>query len=337
MVTYKEKNGNCSVPQRQGKLGNWVVNQRTLCKKRKLSQKCIAQLEGIGFVWDLQENQWKDRFNELVVYKEKNNNCNVPQSQGTLGSWVSIQRCLHNKGMLSQDCTAQLKGIGFVWDVRQQNEHRSTGSTDREDLTALNNLGGLLKVSIRNPGYAASIALSEVNLCYTFEPLEDTTMTMSLISIYDINKSKQKVTNSLKLRYNGIVFNFKQMSKQYSKKCVVHFVGIENLRNKDGVISGLFNHLFALVDKEPEGTTVISHLPTSPSILCGRTKGLVTLVLQVHQCFCPVIGKKGQRIFLIAQTNNEELVEVVEYLYQGSILIEEPSDQGLLEIVSRSD
>ena len=62
----------------------------------------------------------------------------------------------------------------------------------------------------------------------------------------------------------------------------MHFVGIGNIRNKDRAIAGVFNHSFALVDKEPEGATVISHLRTSLSTLCGRTKGLGTLVLQVH-------------------------------------------------------
>ena len=118
------------------------------------------------------------------MYKEEKNNCDVPQSQGALGIWVSKQRRLHKKGMLSQACTAQLKGIGFIWDVQQHNKHRSTGSTDREDLTALNNLKRLLSASISNPGHVASIALSEVNPCYTSEPLEDdTTVTIGLIWI----------------------------------------------------------------------------------------------------------------------------------------------------------
>ena len=130
---------------------------------------------------------------------------------------------------------------------------------------------------------------------------------MSLISIYDINKSEPKVRQSLKLKHSRIVFNFEQMCKQYSERCVVHFVGIGHIK-EDGAIAGLFNHSFGLVDKEPEGTTVISHLRTTPSIVYGRTKGLAALVLQVHQCFCSVIGRKGQRIFLIAQQNNKELV-----------------------------
>ena len=199
--------------------------------------------------------------------------------------WVSNQRRLHKKGVLSQAHTTQLEGIGFIWEVQQHQKYRSTGSTYREDLTALNNVRGLLDASTRNLGHVASIALSEVNSCYTSEPLEDHNVTMSLISIYDINKSEQKVINSLKLTDNRIVFDLKQMCKQYRDKCVVHFVGIGYIRNKDGGIAGMFNHLFALVDEAPEGTTVISHLRTSPSLLYGRTKGLATLVIQVHQCF----------------------------------------------------
>ena len=97
-------------------------------------------------------------------------------------------------------------------------------------------------------------------------------------------------------------------SKRYSKTCVVHFVGTGKIRNKAGTIAGLFNHLFTLVDKEPGRTTVISHLRTTPSIFYGRTIGLATLILQVHQCFSSVIGRKRSRIFLIVEKNKGELV-----------------------------
>ena len=114
LAVYKEKNGDCNVPHRQCLLGNWVKDQRKFYNKGKLAQERTAQLEGIGFVWDLHRNQWEDRFNELVVYKEKNNNCNVPQSQGTLGPWVLTQRTLYKAGKLSRECIAQLEGIEFV-------------------------------------------------------------------------------------------------------------------------------------------------------------------------------------------------------------------------------
>ena len=127
---------------------------------------------------------------------------------------MSNQRRLHNKGMLLQACTAQLKGIRFIWDVQQHNTHRSTGSTYGEDLTALNNVRGLLDASISNPGRVASIPLSEVNTCYTRESLEDDTVTMSLISIYNINESNEGVRKSLKLSENKILLDLKEMCEQ---------------------------------------------------------------------------------------------------------------------------
>ena len=53
LAAYKEKNGDCNVPQRLGTLGSWVNNQRKLHKKGTLPQECTAQLEGVGFVWKL--------------------------------------------------------------------------------------------------------------------------------------------------------------------------------------------------------------------------------------------------------------------------------------------
>ena len=59
----------------------------------KLSQKRTIQLEGIGFSWGIlrkktkqNQNQWEEKFKDLVAYKKKNVNCSVPQSQGKLGN-----------------------------------------------------------------------------------------------------------------------------------------------------------------------------------------------------------------------------------------------------------
>ena len=49
LAVYKEENGTCSVPQRQGALGTWVHNQRQSHKKGKLSQERTTQLKGVGF------------------------------------------------------------------------------------------------------------------------------------------------------------------------------------------------------------------------------------------------------------------------------------------------
>ena len=119
LVAYREKNGNCDVPQKQGSLGRWVMTQRTSYKKGKLSPECASKLEGIGFNRDLKNKsdvaKWEKKYDELVAYREKNGNCNVPQKQGALGIWVNNQRAKYKKGKLSPESTAQLDAIGFNW------------------------------------------------------------------------------------------------------------------------------------------------------------------------------------------------------------------------------
>ena len=123
LVSYREANGNFKVPRCQGQLGNWVHEQRKLYKKGKLLQDRATSLEGIGFIWSAQKEksdaeQWEKRFDELVSYREANDNCKVPRSQGQLGNWVYTQRQFYKKGKLSQDRIALLEGIGFVWKLR---------------------------------------------------------------------------------------------------------------------------------------------------------------------------------------------------------------------------
>ena len=53
LKAYKEKNGNCNVPQKEGKLGRWVNTQREAYKKGKLSKERIASLKEVEFAWTL--------------------------------------------------------------------------------------------------------------------------------------------------------------------------------------------------------------------------------------------------------------------------------------------
>ncbi|EJK53828.1 hypothetical protein THAOC_26655, partial [Thalassiosira oceanica] len=48
--------------------------------------------------------------------KGKNGDCNVPESQGSLGVWVSQQRRYYKKGKLSQERLDLLESIGFCWE-----------------------------------------------------------------------------------------------------------------------------------------------------------------------------------------------------------------------------
>ena len=110
LVGYKEKTGNCNVSQSQGALGNWMNTQRQIYNKENLSQERTIQLEDIGFNWGTRKQKshserWEERFKELVGYKEKTCNYNVPKRQGALGRWVQGQRRLYKKGKLPQERT----------------------------------------------------------------------------------------------------------------------------------------------------------------------------------------------------------------------------------------
>ena len=77
-------------------------------------------LESIDFIWDLHEQEWLDRFEELTNYQVENGDCNVPESQGPLGLWVQNRRQEFKEGKLAGERIARLKSIGFVWDLKEQ-------------------------------------------------------------------------------------------------------------------------------------------------------------------------------------------------------------------------
>ena len=117
LVKYKAEHGDCDVPASQGKLGNWVRVQRKTYMANSLTKDRLTRLNSIGFNWALMGPTlpWEAQFKELVQYKAKRGDCNIPARQGRLGKWVDTQRTTHKKGMLSQERTERLNGIGFDW------------------------------------------------------------------------------------------------------------------------------------------------------------------------------------------------------------------------------
>ena len=125
LVRYKTKHGDCNVTFSQANLGKWVNRQRVAYKVNSLAQDRIDRLSSIGFKWAQKATKggtgprvpWETRFNEVVQYKTKNGHCNVPQSQGQLGTWVRHQRKAYKANSLARNRIDQLNSIGFEWAI----------------------------------------------------------------------------------------------------------------------------------------------------------------------------------------------------------------------------
>lgn len=117
---YKAKHGVISTISRKtdGALGVWVVQQRQLKAKRKLSDERVRKLEKTGLAWakELRNNVWTERYDQLIAFKRKFGHVRVPRDVDkyeVLRRWVDKQRNSHAQGKLSPSRYAQLKKLGL--------------------------------------------------------------------------------------------------------------------------------------------------------------------------------------------------------------------------------
>lgn len=121
---FYQEHGHCNVPQKwkvNRKLSSWVSVQRRRITEGNMKKHRKDKLDAMGFVWDFREvydNQWKDKFDQLVAFKNKHGHCKVPLTYANqhLAGWVDRQRTLKTKGRLSADREQKLNEIGFIWD-----------------------------------------------------------------------------------------------------------------------------------------------------------------------------------------------------------------------------
>ena len=117
LLQYKKENGNALVPHiypQNEQLGMWVHKQRRNYKVYKqqlnnklnvettdtsLSHERVHKLNQAGFVWDVHEAQWLERYEELKQYRKDYGDTFVPRSYTTLGKWVEKQRADYKKYM----------------------------------------------------------------------------------------------------------------------------------------------------------------------------------------------------------------------------------------------
>jgi hypothetical protein len=117
LVAYREKHGHCNVPTNLP-LARWICMMRSNYNKDKLSKNRKELLDKIGFDFKSPLNPWISRYHELVKYKDHHGHCNVPQSDGSLGTWVHHMRRHRKLGKISDERIKLLDKIGFVWSMR---------------------------------------------------------------------------------------------------------------------------------------------------------------------------------------------------------------------------
>ena len=130
LVAYKKQHTSTCVPffyADDPPLASWVHHQRA---SYNINEPCltadrIARLESIGFVWNVFDARWTEKYARLVKYKKEYKTTCVPYVYSAdlpLGRWVREQQSYYNsnRSSLDVDRITQLDSIGFVWKIKDK-------------------------------------------------------------------------------------------------------------------------------------------------------------------------------------------------------------------------
>merc|ERR1719384_437303 len=159
LIAFKRKNGHCLVPHTyppNPHLARWVKRQRRQYKLKMrgeghstMTQERIDILNSEGFTWDSHEAVWKEKFAELVKYKQSHGHCRVPSCSKEfpqLATWVKCQRRQYKlfwegkRSSMTADRTQLLEDIGFSWEIRSNTSIREQKKTKAMDYSHLVNV-----------------------------------------------------------------------------------------------------------------------------------------------------------------------------------------------------
>jgi len=127
LQNYLTKMGNALVPAKYNTddglpLGQWVSQRRSDFKENRLGATQVAELNELGFIWDVEAYSWREFIDHLKNYIAQMGNALVPANYKTdddfaLGSRVIRRRSEFNKNKLEAAKVADLNDLGFIWDV----------------------------------------------------------------------------------------------------------------------------------------------------------------------------------------------------------------------------
>ncbi len=139
LKSFKEKNGHFQVPKTtndEKQLSLWVITQRVMRKKGKLSPERVDKLNSIEFPWKLGSGerrvktktgkvlshsaQWMEQYKELLLYKTIHDNISVPSSNRNLYRWMDVQRKSFRDKLLSDERIKLLGKLGFNFKTNKE-------------------------------------------------------------------------------------------------------------------------------------------------------------------------------------------------------------------------
>lgn len=155
LIDYKAKHGDCNPKTTEPGLGRWVACQRRLYSRKKrgettpsltLTAEREQKLDAIGFAWRITKRTqtWDDRFEDLVLFKERHGHFNVSTTQDKdLACWTMYLRNEYRKkkrgekSHLSNNRELRLRQIGFNLD-RERRKQREVSSNKRRKVYGWN-------------------------------------------------------------------------------------------------------------------------------------------------------------------------------------------------------
>jgi len=118
-LDFIEEFGTHSIPNEAeyASLRSWVITQRKEQRKGTLDQARFEELDNIGFIWDLAEERWNERYLDLLSLYESTGSSSVPRALEfqTLYAWSKQQRKEYKQSSLSTEKVELLNQIEFDW------------------------------------------------------------------------------------------------------------------------------------------------------------------------------------------------------------------------------
>ena len=134
LLEYQKKQGTLHVSQvtygkdsEEHKLSRWVNEMRRLYNENRLHLDRIAMLNQIGFIWNMEDEQFSRNLTKLKRFYANNGHFDVPQTGKSrrLGSWVAQIR---SRGLVKKHHIQALNDINFIWEgkYKRRKEARKT-------------------------------------------------------------------------------------------------------------------------------------------------------------------------------------------------------------------